>query len=86
MWRRSGFWTTSFEGLDLDRLQVRHHSPHAPEGTSTTYNDDDALRARARGVASKNNNTPADPLPAIVRDTLPERERAGGSCSATGPW
>jgi Fe-S cluster assembly scaffold protein SufB len=46
VWRRSGFWTTSFDGLDLDRLQVRHHSPGA-------------------GV------------PQVVRDTLPERERAG---------
>jgi Fe-S cluster assembly scaffold protein SufB len=46
VWRRSGFWTTSFEGLDLDRLQVRHHSPDA-------------------GV------------PQVVRDTLPERDRAG---------
>jgi Fe-S cluster assembly scaffold protein SufB len=46
VWRRSGFWTTSFEGLDLDRLQVRHHSPDA-------------------GV------------PQVVRDTLPERSRAG---------
>jgi Fe-S cluster assembly scaffold protein SufB len=27
VWRRSGFWTTSFEGLDLDALEVRHHSP-----------------------------------------------------------
>jgi Fe-S cluster assembly scaffold protein SufB len=25
VWRRSGFWTTSFEGLDLDALEVRHH-------------------------------------------------------------
>jgi Fe-S cluster assembly protein SufD len=46
VWRRSGFWTTSFEGLDLDALQVRHHS-----------HDDD--------------------IPQIVRDTLPERARAG---------
>ncbi len=46
VWRRSGFWTTSFEGLDLDALQVRHHAP----GT---------------------------PLPEVVRDTLPERPRAG---------
>jgi Fe-S cluster assembly scaffold protein SufB len=46
VWRRSGFWTTSFEGLDLDRLQVRHHSPE-------------------------------DGVPQVVRDTLPERERAG---------
>jgi Fe-S cluster assembly protein SufD len=26
VWRRSGFWTTSFEGLDLDALEVRHHT------------------------------------------------------------
>ncbi len=26
VWRRSGFWTTSFEGLDLDALEVRHHA------------------------------------------------------------
>ncbi len=25
MWRRSGFWTTSFESLDLEALEVRHH-------------------------------------------------------------
>ncbi len=29
VWRRSGFWTTSFEGLDLDALEVRHHPPGA---------------------------------------------------------
>ena len=46
VWRRSGFWTTSFEGLDLDALAVRHHNPE-------------------------------DGLPQIVRDTLPERPRAG---------
>jgi Fe-S cluster assembly scaffold protein SufB len=47
VWRRSGFWTTSFEGLDLGALEIRHHAPE--EG----------------------------PLPQIVRDTLPERARAG---------
>jgi Fe-S cluster assembly scaffold protein SufB len=26
VWRRSGFWTTSFEGLDLEALEVRHHA------------------------------------------------------------
>jgi Fe-S cluster assembly scaffold protein SufB len=25
VWRRSGFWTTSLQELDLDSLQVRHH-------------------------------------------------------------
>ncbi|HXB63327.1 MAG TPA: SufD family Fe-S cluster assembly protein [Solirubrobacteraceae bacterium] len=29
VWRRSGFWTTSFDGLHLDRLQVRHHGAAA---------------------------------------------------------
>ena len=47
VWRRSGFWTTSFESLDLDALEVRHHSP-GPEA-----------------------------IPAVVTETLPERERAG---------
>jgi Fe-S cluster assembly scaffold protein SufB len=46
VWRRSGFWTTSFEGLDLDALQVRHHAPR-------------------------------EALPEVVRETLPERPRAG---------
>ncbi len=47
VWRRSGFWTTSFESLDLDALAVRHHAPGA------------------------------DAIPAIVRETLPDRPRAG---------
>jgi Fe-S cluster assembly scaffold protein SufB len=47
VWRRSGFWTTSFESLDLGALEVRHHEPGA------------------------------DAIPAIVRETLPERPRAG---------
>jgi Fe-S cluster assembly scaffold protein SufB len=29
VWRRSGFWTTSFESLDLDALEARHHEPGA---------------------------------------------------------
>jgi Fe-S cluster assembly scaffold protein SufB len=39
VWRRSGFWTTSFEGLDLDALEVRHHPPSEdalPEIVRTT--------------------------------------------------
>jgi Fe-S cluster assembly protein SufD len=47
VWRRSGFWTTSFASLDFDALQVRHHAPVA------------------------------DAIPAVVRETLPERPRAG---------
>ena len=27
VWRRSGFWTTSFAGLDMEALEVRHHEP-----------------------------------------------------------
>jgi Fe-S cluster assembly protein SufD len=46
-WRRSGFWTTSFESLDFDALEVRHHAP---------------------GEES---------IPDVVRETLPERPRAG---------
>lgn len=47
VWRRSGFWSTSLESLDLDGLAVRHHSP-GPEA-----------------------------IPAVVHETLPDRERAG---------
>jgi Fe-S cluster assembly scaffold protein SufB len=61
VWRRSGFWTTSFEGLDLDALEVRHHAPARAHG-----GDHDTGAAIA-----------GDPLPAIVRETLPERPRAG---------
>jgi Fe-S cluster assembly protein SufD len=28
-WRRSGFWTTSLEQLDLDALEIRSHAPQA---------------------------------------------------------
>jgi Fe-S cluster assembly protein SufD len=52
VWRRSGFWTTSFEGLDLDALEVRLHAPGEENGTGET-------------------------LPEIVRETLPDRPRAG---------
>jgi len=47
VWRRSGFWTTSLQSLDLDALEVRHHSP-GPQA-----------------------------IPAVVGETLPDRERAG---------
>lgn len=32
VWRRSGFWTTSFQDLDLDALEVRAHAPDADGG------------------------------------------------------
>jgi Fe-S cluster assembly scaffold protein SufB len=47
VWRRSGFWTTSFDGLDLGALEVRHHEAGA------------------------------DAIPRVVRDTIPDRARAG---------
>ncbi len=29
VWRRSGFWSTSFEDLQLEELEIRHHPPTA---------------------------------------------------------
>jgi Fe-S cluster assembly protein SufD len=55
VWRRSGFWTTSFEGLDLNL-----------EGSAVSH-DAPLPRDAASG----------EPLPRIVRETLPERARAG---------
>jgi Fe-S cluster assembly protein SufD len=37
VWRRSGFWTTSFAELDLGALEVRHHQRHnVPEVVART--------------------------------------------------
>jgi Fe-S cluster assembly protein SufD len=37
VWRRSGFWSTSLEDLDLDALEVRHHEQgRTPEIVSRT--------------------------------------------------
>ncbi len=46
VWRRSGFWTTSFEGLDLDALEVRHHTPGA-EAIPAVVHETLPERARA---------------------------------------
>jgi Fe-S cluster assembly scaffold protein SufB len=44
VWRRSGFWTTSFQGLDLDGLEVRTHEQGAiPDVVARTLPE----RARA---------------------------------------
>lgn len=44
VWRRSGFWTTSFAGLDLEALEVRHHErSELPEIVARTVPE----RARA---------------------------------------
>ncbi len=68
VWRRSGFWTTSFEGLDLDALEVRHHAPGAERATGV------GGAAREGGGVGDSRE---DALPEIVRSTLPERPRAG---------
>jgi Fe-S cluster assembly protein SufD len=41
VWRRSGFWTTSFAELDLDALEVRHHDAggELPEIAQSTLPD-----------------------------------------------
>jgi Fe-S cluster assembly protein SufD len=66
VWRRSGFWTTSFEGLDLDALQVRHHPPTSRSGA--------ALGGESATAAPSGEEA----IPQIVRDTLPHtRARAG---------
>ncbi|HEY7952875.1 MAG TPA: SufD family Fe-S cluster assembly protein [Solirubrobacteraceae bacterium] len=40
VWRRSGFWTTSFDELDLESLEVRHHpGGDLPEIVSQTLPD-----------------------------------------------
>ena len=44
VWRRSGFWTTSFSDLDLDALQVRRH----PDGTDIPEIVSDTLPDRPR--------------------------------------
>jgi Fe-S cluster assembly protein SufD len=78
VWRRSGFWTTSFEGLDLDALQVRHHAPggdapggHAPTGEAPAGN------APAGDATASDGASAERALPQLVRETLPDRARAG---------
>ncbi len=73
VWRRSGFWTTSFEGLDLDALEVRHHpaAGASAAGASTNATGPGGNSAAAPASAA------GDALPEIVRATLPERPRAG---------
>ena len=34
-WRRSGFWTTSLRGLDLDALEPKRYEP-GPSASSTS--------------------------------------------------
>jgi Fe-S cluster assembly scaffold protein SufB len=69
VWRRSGFWTTSFEGLDLDALEVRHHAASGAGAAGASTNG--AASAEAGSTSQE------DALPEIVRATLPERPYAG---------
>ncbi len=52
VWRRSGFWTTSLQALDLDALEIRTHDPQAHPPAFVA----DALPARGhigRGLAGR---------------------------------
>jgi Fe-S cluster assembly scaffold protein SufB len=51
VWRRSGFWTTSLEGLDLDALRVRHHSPG--DGVPRVVRDTLPERAHAGRIVQR---------------------------------
>ncbi|MHB8492671.1 MAG: SufD family Fe-S cluster assembly protein, partial [Solirubrobacteraceae bacterium] len=67
VWRRSGFWTTSFADLDLDALEVRHHS-----GTPGAPVPGDATSDGAEGAVAD-----SGALPPIAQATLPQGPRAG---------
>ncbi len=34
-WRRSGFWTTSLRGLDLDALEPKRYEPGLPASSTS---------------------------------------------------
>lgn len=63
VWRRSGFWTTSFADLDLDALAVGHTGAGAPRPAG--HADDGNGPARASEA------------PEVVTRTLPDRPHAG---------
>jgi Fe-S cluster assembly protein SufD len=66
VWRRSGFWTTSFAELDLDALQAG--VPGRQAGTADA----------ADGTLSTGSSIPADcSIPDVVERELPDRLRAG---------
>jgi Fe-S cluster assembly protein SufD len=66
VWRRSGFWTTSFGALDLEALNA---------GATDTQGAADAQNARDAHGAGET-ATPAG-VPEVVARKLPERPRAG---------
>ncbi len=65
VWRRSGFWTTSFSELDLDALAARTHEgvPHAG-----AYPKEHKQASEHPGDAG---------VPEFVSSAIPERPRAG---------
>jgi Fe-S cluster assembly protein SufD len=76
IWRRSGFWTTSFAELDLEALDPEALSSRAcartREGASNSPTGGLASRARARV-----SDSPTEALPDVIAEALPQRPRAG---------
>ena len=48
-WRRSGFWTTSLRGLDLDALEPKRYEP-GPAATLDLGDDEHAALIVQRGA------------------------------------
>ncbi len=53
VWRRSGFWTTSFAPLDLAALEVHHHEPAAADGADVPLPQAAAKRLPERARAGR---------------------------------
>jgi Fe-S cluster assembly protein SufD len=86
VWRRSGFWTTSFAELDRRLLARLCPSGRAPEGVPAIpehsdgvdadgVNAEEAPRARVKG--SSLNARARDATPEFITNALPDRPRAG---------
>ncbi len=54
-WRRSGFWTTSLRGLDLDALEPKRYEPieELPQIVKDDLGDEDDIRGRLEQLAEK---------------------------------
>ena len=72
MWRRSGFWTTSLRGLDLDALEL-------PAGGARPGAATPGAGGTQPGAAA-----PGAGVPAVVERTLPDRARAGRIVQSAG--
>jgi Fe-S cluster assembly protein SufD len=66
VWRRSGFWTTNLQSLDLDALQ-RH-----PSAADTSLAD-----SSTPDTSTADTERPAGEIPDVVLRTLPDRPHAG---------